>query len=307
MPELQGFGFQSMWSPFSLMLTLFIGTLYLYVVGPLREKFEDAAPVSLKKKFLFLFGLSLLYFALAGPLHLLAHLMFTYHMLAMAIAFLAAPPLILLGLPAWLLRPVFRVRLVKKTSKLLLNPVFTLLTFNGLFSIYHIPVIMDTVMTNYVIHTFVYVILLLTSFLMWWPVIEPIPSLSTLSHLKKMGYIFANGVLLTPACALIIFAPEPLFQIYSDPLVWAQALGYCVPGDPAVLLQQFQGPSMYSLLPPKDDQQLGGIIMKLMQEMMYGCILMYNFMLWYKSENPEEEEQDDLAALQKHYEQLEKA
>lgn len=305
MPDLQGFSFQALWSPFFLLLTLFVGTLYLYVVGPMRDKFENAEPVSLKRKLFFFSGLLLLYLALAGPLNLLAHLIFTYHMLSMAIAFLAAPPLILLGLPAWLLRPIFKVPFIKKASKYLLFPILTLLLFNGLFSIYHVPVIMDTVMTNYVLHFFAYLILLVAAFMMWWPVIEPIPEMSSLTHLKKMGYIFANGVLLTPACGMIIFAQEPLFQMYNDPNVWAQALGYCVPGDPATLLQLFQGPETFSLLPPKDDQQLGGIIMKLMQEVMYGSILTYIFIQWYQSENKEEE--DDPIQVQQHFEQLNKA
>ncbi len=307
MPDLQQFGFQALWSPFALIFTVLIGILYLYVTGPMREKFKDAEPVPLKRKLLFFSGLALLYLALAGPLNLLAHLMFTYHMLAMAIAFLAAPPLVLLGIPAWLLRPLFKITFVKKASKVLLNPILTLLMFNGMFSFYHLPVIMDTVMTNYALHYFIYALLLFAAFCMWWPVIDPVPELGTLTHLKKMGYMFANGVLLTPACAMIIFAPEPLFQMYNDPMVWAKALGYCVPGDPQLLLQLFQGPENFSLMPPRDDQQLGGIVMKFMQEIMYGSILAYNFKLWYRSEHPEDDEPDDPAALKRHYEQLNNA
>jgi hypothetical protein len=32
-----------------------------------------------------------------------------------------------------------------------------------------------------------------------------------LTELRKMGYIVANGILLYPACALIIFADKPLY------------------------------------------------------------------------------------------------
>lgn len=288
MPELDGFGFRGLWSPFVILLALFVATLYLYLIGPMRGRFKDSGPVPLKQKIRFFCGLFALYMALGGPLNLLAHLMFSYHMLSMAVAYLVAPPLILLGLPAWLLRPIFNFKFVKAISRVLLFPIFTLFIFNGLFSLYHVPFILDTVMMNKALHAVGYLVLLFAAFLMWWPVVNPIPEQEILTDLKKMGYVFANGVLLTPACALIIFANDPLFSIYNDPESWVQALGFCVPGDPAVLLQQFEGPQNYALLPPRDDQQLGGIVMKFTQEIMYGSILAYNFRKWYQKEKPYE-------------------
>jgi len=141
------------------------------------------------------------------------------------------------------------------------------------------------IMTNYWLHTAVYVLLYASALLMWWPIAGPLRELHGLSDLKKVAYVFADGVLLTPACALIIFANAPLYDIYSDPQLWATALGYCVPGDAAVFLEKFRGPETFALIPPIHDQQLGGVIMKLTQELMYGSILFYILYHWYKSEN----------------------
>ncbi len=53
--------------------------------------------------------------------------------------------------------------------------------------------------------------------MMWWPMLNPLPEYQTLSDIKKLGYMFVIGILLTPACALIIFATAPLFATYTDP------------------------------------------------------------------------------------------
>ena len=59
-------------------------------------------------------------------------------------------------------------------------------------------------------------------------VINQMPEHQTLSGIKKVGYIFADGILLTPACALIIFADTPMYATYSDPDVWGQVMSLCV-------------------------------------------------------------------------------
>ena len=51
-------------------------------------------------------------------------------------------------------------------------------------------------------------------FAMWWPIIAPIPELDRLSPLQKMTYLFADSILLTPACALIIFAGSLMYKSF---------------------------------------------------------------------------------------------
>lgn len=111
-----------------------------------------------------------------------------------------------------------------------------------------------------------------------------------MSHLLGLGYIFISGLLLTPACAMIIFANGPLFAVYNDPQVWVKAMGYCMSGDPAVLLSQFEGPAFFNLMSPIDDQQLGGIVMKLVQEFINSAALYSVFMQWYRKERATEDD-----------------
>ncbi len=101
--------------------------------------------------------------------------------------------------------------------------------------------------------------------------------------LKKVGYIFADGILLTPACALIIFADSPMYLTYSDPKAWAEALQLCVPPSTLATLN-LSGPEMFNSMPLIHDQQLGGVIMKIIQEIVYGVVLAQVFFSWYQKD-----------------------
>jgi len=111
-------------------------------------------------------------------------------------------------------------------------------------------------------------VFLISAFMLWFPVFCPLPEYNRMSELKRMAYIFLNGVLLTPACALIIFAKAPMYAMYA-----------------AV-------PESLLLLPMLDDQQLGGVIMKIVQEIVYGIALGYTFFRWYRRERKRDEEED---------------
>lgn len=289
MPDVSYFSFRELWSPMFFFAMAALAIVYFYMIGPWREKHApgESRPTA-GRQTLAVIGIALFYLAQGGPLELLGHLNFTFHMVNMSLSYLIVPPLMLLGVPAFLWRAMFRAPFWRKLGGLM-HPMLTLVLFNMLFSIYHVPVVHDYVMTHFAVHRLYYAVLLLTSFMMWWQIVSPVPEWSRLTDVRKMGYIFANGVLLTPACALIIFSGEPLYATYTDPGTWASAMGYCVAGDPAVLLQTIGGPAAFQIMKPIEDQQAGGIVMKLVQEVMYGAILAYVFQQWYRRERKEDD------------------
>lgn len=285
---LQYFSFQAVWSPMFLFATIALIIGYLYVVGPWRERhFPMESPVALGKKLLFITAALLYYLAYEGPLSLLGHIMFSFHMTNMALLYLIVPPMVLASVPGYVWKFAFSASFWRKL-KFLMHPIVTLILFNMMFSVYHIPVVHDYVMTNFVIHRLYYLVMLIAAFMMWWHVITPIKGMEQMSHVKRMAYIFANGVLLTPACALIIFSSDPLYAVYNDPQVWVNAMGYCVPGDTSFLIEQFEGPQFFSSFTTLEDQQAGGIIMKLIQEVTYGVLLAMVFREWFTREHKQE-------------------
>lgn len=285
---LQYFKFQEVWSPMFLFATIGIIIGYLYLVGPWREKhFPQEAPVSLGRKLLFITAAVLYYLAYEGPLALLGHIMFSFHMTNMALSYLIVPPMVLAAVPGFIWKKAFSASFWGKL-KFLMHPIVTLILFNMMFSVYHIPVVHDYVMTNFAIHRLYYLVMLIAAFMMWWHVNTPIKEIPHMSHVKRMAYIFANGVLLTPACALIIFSNEPLYAIYNDPQVWVNAMGFCIPGDTSYLLTQFGGPQFFNTFTTLEDQQAGGIVMKLIQEVTYGVLLTFVFREWFTREHKQE-------------------
>jgi putative membrane protein len=284
--NLSEFGITAAWSPVSFFLVAMIAVVYILAVGQYRSVwFKHSESVSLRKKAAMLGGLALFYLTHGGPLELAAHLMFSAHMVKMAISYLVVPPLLLYGIPDWMYRSVTKFPAIDRIVRRMTNPIMSVVMFNMLFSLYHTPIVMDYSMTHFAVQRLIYLALMITSLMMWWNVVAPLPEHERLSDVKKMGYVFINGVLLTPACALIIFADVPLYATYTDPAVWAFALGYCVPQSADAILAQFTGPEQFMIFDPLEDQQLGGILMKLVQEIMYGVILSYNFTRWYRREN----------------------
>jgi len=286
---LEIFSFGELWSPFFFFAIALIGIGYYYLIGPWREKHapQEERPSAGKQAWVVL-GLLLFYLSQGGPLELMGHLSFTFHMVNMSLSYLIVPPLMLLGIPAFLWRALFKPAFWQRL-KWAAHPLLSLVGFNMLFSIYHVPVVHDYVMTHYAVHVVYYAVMLVASFMMWWQIVTPVPEWPRMADVRKMGYIFANGVLLTPACALIIFSGAPLYGVYTDPTIWSTAMGYCV-SNPAALLTMVDGPWAFSLLEPLEDQQAGGIVMKLVQEGMYGAILAYVFTQWFRREHTADDE-----------------
>lgn len=273
------FGFAAKWSPYFMGSCVIVLALYEWLAR---------GRVTGLQRFLFYSGVGLVYLSFGSPLDLLGHLIFSAHMMSMALAYMVAPPLLILGIPLELWDK-FLLWKGWKTLRWLMQPVITLVLFNVLFSMYHFPILHDKIMTIYWLHTIVYIVLFITSLMMWWHVTPPDPKYARLTDLKKMGYIFATGLLLTPACALIVFTGSPMYATYSDPSVWMKALGYCVPGNVQLKLAALgvDGPAFFKVLPPLQDQQLGGVFMKLVQEGINAALLYYVFKKWYKREQKE--------------------
>jgi len=274
-----------------MIFMMAIVVLYTFVIGPWRHHFANSRPVPVSRQLVFFLAIVLLYLTQGGPLSLLGHLMFTFHMTNMAIAYVLVPPMLIYGIPDWIWRSAFGARIWRPgIFRYIMHPIVSLLAFILLFSLYHIPSNHDWIMTHFTVHRIYYALMFLTSLAMWWHVYCPIPEWRRMSHLLTLGYIFMSGLLLTPACVMIIFASKALFGVYNDPQVWAQAMGYCVSGNPAELLAKFNGPAFFNMLSTIDDQQLGGIIMKLLQEAVNIAALYSVFMQWYRRDRSREKD-----------------
>ncbi len=282
------FGFRALWSPYFIVVILLITAFYFMITGPWKTKFKESSTVPLKQQLLFVVAILFLYISKGSPVDLLGHIMFSAHMTQMAVLYLVVPPLLILGIPDWLWKSILYRPVVKPIIKLFTNPIVALIFFNGIFSLYHVPLVFDFVKTDPIYHSVMTTLIFFGALCMWWPLLTTLPDWKSLSGIKKVGYIFADGVLLTPACALIIFASDPLYLTYSEPQAWLNALQLCVPSDMLSGLN-LTGPEMFNTLPIVEDQQLGGVLMKIIQEIVYGSILAYIFFQWARREREKDE------------------
>lgn len=269
MNHMEEVSFLSGWNPFLLLIMILTAGFYLYKTGHGDFKRRNSTyPVSRSKKISFVLGVILVFIAKGSPLNQLGHSLFLVHMLQQSILYMAVPPLILGGLSSQMVVAISQKtpKFIREIFSLFTKPLIAIVLFNALFSFYHVPFLFDAIMSNSLWMNLSILILLPLAFVMWWPVLSPTRS-NELKPLYKVAYIFGMGMMLTPACALIIFSKEILYDTYIET------------------------PRLYgiSLL---DDQQSGGIIMKVMQEVIYGIILAIVFLQWARSEKNKTIEED---------------
>lgn len=277
------FTFRTIWTPELIFLLVIISAIYLALTGPLKHLIPNSEEVATKNKIYFHLGLLAVYFGFGGPLYVIGHFMISMHMFSMAIVYLIAPPLLLLGIPHWFFQAFGRVPIFKALFRVLGSPIMGLILFNAMFSFYHLPFTFDRLMTNNGLHNLYQVGMLFAAFLMWWHITPVFPEQEgQLSELKKIGYMFANGVLFTPACVLVIFAGDALYSTYTEVETWAIAMSYCLPSGSEIPYDLFKGQNSLTWLPPYQDQQFGGAIMKVTQELVYGIAIGYTFKQWMK-------------------------
>ncbi|EIT84923.1 CtaG protein [Fictibacillus macauensis ZFHKF-1] len=262
--------FFSLYRPDLFILIALLGMMYYRYTGKQRVPYETTK----LQKFFFTSGLIFLYIAKGSPMSIIGHhYLFSVHMVEMAISYLVVPPLLLLGTPhALFIRLFQKNNAVMKSVRFLTKPLIALLVFIPLFSIYHLPIVFDTIMKYGILAFVAHTVLFITAVTMWWPVLCPVQELAILTDLKKVFYVFGSGMLLTPACALIMFSKTVMYETYQHV------------------------PQLLAYLPPAEDQATGGIIMKVLQELIYGLILGRIFYQWVKRERAKDRE--ELAAIQ---------
>lgn len=284
--NLQIFGFRALWSPYFLLFVIGLGVLYYVITGPLRHKFGNHDKPTVGQQIWFYSGLVMLYIVKGSPVDLLSHIMLTAHMIQLAVLFFIFPIFILKGIPVWIWEKVVNARGFKPIFRVLTYPIVAVLLFSTILAAIHAPGVFDFTKTSKIVHMLSTSVILFFSFIMYWPVIPPIKEHDRLHPLVKMGYLIFSSLIITVACAIIIFSDTIIFKAYTAEGPWMQALSLCVPIDVlSGLSSSISGPEMFSPMNAKDDQQLGGILMKGMQEIVYVIIIGRLFFSWFSKDN----------------------
>lgn len=280
------FGFRALWSPYLFLFVLLITISFFLITIKYRSYFKNSEPLSKAQAILFIVAMVLFYITKGGPIDLMGHLMFYAHMIQMAVLLFIIPPILIISIPNWIWKKLWASTFFRRIFGILKRPLFILILFNAVFSLYHLPIIFDFIKTNIFLHEAYTCLLMSLALGLWWPLVNRIETYQSLTGLKKVAYIFASGALILPACALIIFNDQPMYATYSNHELWAKSLELCVP--PSTLSSlNLSGPEMFNSMSLIHDQQLGGVLMKVIQEIVYGFVLSRVFLEWYKKDQQE--------------------
>ncbi len=210
-------------SDWNLQPTVLLGLLalvaaYLAWTGPLNRRRPDATdrPVTSAQRTAFLAGALTLLVALGPPLDDWSdHYLLSAHMLQHLLLTLLAPPLLLLGTPAWLLRSLLRRPALGRIGYALTRPLVAFLVSNAVFVLWHVPVLYDAALAAEPLHVLEHALFLGTALLAWWPIVGPLPEWPRLSLPLQCLYFVAQTIPGGIVGSFITLAEPGLYRPYD--------------------------------------------------------------------------------------------
>jgi putative membrane protein len=234
---------------------LLLGGLALLYVWASR-----ATPPTRRQATTFAAGLVALLVASDWPVHDLAEgYLYLVHMVQHLLFSLVAPPLLILGLPAPMLNRLLGNGRRRAVVRQLTRPVAALLIFNAVMVASHWPVWVDATLRHHPLHFAAHAVLLVAGFIMWMPVVSPLEDMPQLHPLAKMLYLFLQSILPTVPASFLTFGTTPLYHYYEHvPRLWG--------------------------LSALTDQQIAGVIMKVIGGLYLWLVIVVVFFRWYARE-----------------------
>jgi putative membrane protein len=194
-------------------------------LGPHRVAPGDraASPAQITS---YAFGVLTLWVAADWPVHDLAEkYLYSVHMAQHMLFSLVAPPLLLLGTPAWMFREILAPPRLFRLVQRLARPLPALLIFNAVLVASHWPGLVDFTLRVHPAHFAVHAVLFAAALLMWCPVVGPLPELR-ISPPAQILYLFLQSIVPTVPASFLVFGQHPLYHFYETvPRLWGLSAG----------------------------------------------------------------------------------
>lgn len=214
---LQHLTFWQWLEPPVLVVTMALVTLFaLTVRGPWGRRFPDADGISRRQFFLFVLGLGVLYLAFGGPLDILGDgYLFSAHMTQHLLEAFVAAPLLLLGTPAWLVRPVYQWPVGGAVLRVVTRPLAGMALFMVVMGLTIWPPFYTLMEVNPWVHFAYHAALLMAALASWWPLLSPLPELPRQHPGMQMLYITLSGLPMLGLFAPLALDTSPYYSYYA--------------------------------------------------------------------------------------------
>ncbi len=181
--------------------------------------------------------------------HMIQHLTFT----------MVAAPLLLLGTPGWLVRWLLSPRWLFRTVRWMSRFIPALILFNLTIVLLHWPAAVDLTLRSGWAHLVAHTILVLSAFIVWMPIVSPLPEIPRLQAPLQMAFLFLQSVVPTIPASFLTFGTHPLYRRYE-------------------LLPKLWG------INALDDQLIAGLIMKIGAGLLLWALIAVIFFRWAAAE-----------------------
>lgn len=195
---------------------------YLVAVGPLRRRLGGPLRFPAGRAVTFLLGLLAMILALNGPIHDLSdQYLFSTHMFQHLVLALEVPPLLLLGIPAWLWDWLLQSRAMTLFWRKLASIPTGAALYTLVFAIWHVPVLYNLMMRDHRVHILMHLLVIATAVLMWWPILGKGKLALRLSPPAQMFYLFALSAPPMLLAVILALSQRPLYEWYAlAPRLW---------------------------------------------------------------------------------------
>ncbi len=193
-------------------------SIYLWVTSPSeRVRYPGGQAVPAIRIVSFFGGLLAFAIALLSPIEPLSDdYLFSGHMIQHILITIVGPPLVLLGIPAWLYEAIAQsLGVVWKIWRFLTKPLLAFVLFNLTFTLVHFPSFYNWALQNENVHILEHVLLWGTSFIGWWPILAPTAALGALSRPLKGLYLLGCTLPGQIVGALLTFAGSVVYDEYT--------------------------------------------------------------------------------------------
>lgn len=209
-------------------------------------------------------GVLLIFIALVTPLDTLSDQMFSAHMLQHMLLLYVVPPLLIVGTPAWILRPLLDHPRIRPIAQLIVHPIVAFVIFNMALVVWHLPFFWQMALVDPQAHALEHLTFLGAGIVAWWPVFSPLPDLGRLSYPVQCLYLFAQSLVPAVIGAFITFSGIVVYPVYTEtPKLWG--------------------------LSPLADQQIAGLLMKMLGTVFLWVLVSVRFFQWFHQEEHEDE------------------